>query len=393
MASSNLELIAAIKEVTYGVTPAVGNFNTIRYTSETLSGTPQTTASAEARTDRASAGTLLTGLEVGGDINFELSSSATSYKDFMLAAMMAPAWTAAATSASTFTINNTAKTITDTIPGVDLTTIFSVGDALVITVGLGAANLNKVVYVASRTATVVTYIGDLTNQTAVVGTISRPEYAEVGGGANTTKHSFSIEKKFQDLNNRALDYLGALVGGMNLNFEFGALATGSFTFNAQNWSVPTTPITNAPRVVNPADTDNPINASGDMAKIIIDGVDQDLCFQSLSIELQNNLTPQTCLGTISAKDFTPGAATINVNAALYLGDTSFQYIEKKITNTPISIFGAATNANGGVAFSMPAVLLNSPDPQSGGANQTITLNLTGTTKAPSTGNQFRLYWI
>ena len=393
MSSSNLELLAAIKETVYGVTPAVGDFSTIRYTSETLSGNPQTTASAEARTDRASAGTLLTGLEVTGDINFELSSSATSYKDFMLAAMMAPAWVAAVTSNSTFTIDNTLKTITDTIPGTDLTTLFSVGDALVITVGLGAVNLNKVVYVSAVTATDITYIGNLTDQTTIIGTIARPEYAEIGGGANTTKHSFSLEKKFQDLTLKAIDYLGALVGGMNLSFEYGALATGSFTFNAQSWAVPAVPITNPPRVVTPADTDGPLNASGDMAQIIIDGTNQDLCFQNISIELQNNLTPQTCLGLVSAKDFTPGAATINVNASLYLGDASFQYVSKKITNTPISIFGAATNADGGIAFSLPSVLLNSPDPQSGGANQTISLNLTGSTKAPATGSQFRLYWI
>ena len=40
MSSSNLELLAAIKETVYGVTPAVGDFSTIRYTSETLSGNP-----------------------------------------------------------------------------------------------------------------------------------------------------------------------------------------------------------------------------------------------------------------------------------------------------------------------------------------------------------------
>jgi len=47
--------------------------DTARFTSESLSGTPETQVSAELRTDRMSSGQVVTGLVVGGDINFELS--------------------------------------------------------------------------------------------------------------------------------------------------------------------------------------------------------------------------------------------------------------------------------------------------------------------------------
>ena len=73
MSSSNLVRLAFIPEVTYGVTPGAGNFTTARFTSEGLSGTPQTVESQQIRTDRMSSGQVVVGLEVGGEVPFELA--------------------------------------------------------------------------------------------------------------------------------------------------------------------------------------------------------------------------------------------------------------------------------------------------------------------------------
>jgi len=391
MSSSNLERIASIKEITLGVTP-VGPWSTIRYISETLNGAPTTVESQEARSDRGSGGVYLTGLEVTGGIEGELSGSDTSYKPFLLAGMMYPAWVASVTSTSNFTVDNTLKTIVDTVPGTDLTTIFAIGDAVILKTPF-VLNLNKVVFVSAITATQITYLGELVDETVVGAIVGKPEYAQIGGGAQTTKHSFTLEKNFLDLSAKAIDYLGTLVNGFTLNFEYGALAAISFDFVAQNWAVPTVPLTDPPTVVNPADTDIPINSSGDFGRIIIDGVDQDLCFQSLTIELTNNLTPQTCLSKLVAQDFTPGQATINITASLYLGNNSFQYIAKKLSNQPISIAGSASNLDGGIGFYMPKVILNTPDPQSSGPNTEILLSLTGQAIPSATENAMTLYWL
>jgi len=392
MSSSNLERLAYIKEITLGVTP-VGPFNTIRYISETLSGTPQTVESAEARSDRASGGTLLTGLTVEGNIEAEFSSSATSYKDFLLGGMMAASWIPEATSTSDFVVNNTTKTITDTVPGTDLTTIFKVNEPITLKTPF-VLNLNKTVLVTAVTPTVVTYVGELVDETVTAAVVSRAEYAETGGGAATTEHSFSIEKNFLDLTAKAIDYLGMMVNVIGLNFTYGELAALTLGYVGQNWQVPATPLTDPPTVVNPPDSDIPINSTGDLGVILIDGVAQDLCLQSLSVELNNNLTPQTCIGLLTAKDVIPGSCTITLNISLYLGDNSFQYVEKKLKNTPISIFAMAQNQDGGIGFYIPRVLLNFPDPASSGKDTQITLELTGTAAAPpAPQNQFRLYWI
>lgn len=66
MSSSNLVRVAFIEEVAYGVTPGAGNFETARFTSENLSGTPDTVESQQIRTDRMSSGQVVTGLQVAG---------------------------------------------------------------------------------------------------------------------------------------------------------------------------------------------------------------------------------------------------------------------------------------------------------------------------------------
>jgi hypothetical protein len=87
MSSSNLVSIAAIEEVDYGVTPPTGNFKTARFVMESLSGTPQTTQSAEIHADRMASGNVQTGLDVNGDIDMELSADPL-IKQFIQGAMM-----------------------------------------------------------------------------------------------------------------------------------------------------------------------------------------------------------------------------------------------------------------------------------------------------------------
>jgi len=54
MSSANLVRLTAIEETVYGETPVAGNFKTARFTSEALSGTPDTSESQSIRTDRLS---------------------------------------------------------------------------------------------------------------------------------------------------------------------------------------------------------------------------------------------------------------------------------------------------------------------------------------------------
>lgn len=85
MSESNQVRLRYIPEVTYDTTPIDGVWDTVRYTSETLSATPTTTTSAEVRADRMISDMPKVGMEVGGDVSFEFS--ATSFDDFIESAM------------------------------------------------------------------------------------------------------------------------------------------------------------------------------------------------------------------------------------------------------------------------------------------------------------------
>lgn len=63
-----------------------GSFKTARFTSEQYSGTPETTESAQIRTDRQSSGQIVTGLAVEGGHNFELAKE-QAIEDFLESAM------------------------------------------------------------------------------------------------------------------------------------------------------------------------------------------------------------------------------------------------------------------------------------------------------------------
>ena len=87
MSSSNEVDIIYVPETVYGETPTGVAYETVRKTSEGLSGTPEIVVSDEARKDRQSGGQTLVGVEVGGPIGYSLSAS-KCFDDFLEAGMM-----------------------------------------------------------------------------------------------------------------------------------------------------------------------------------------------------------------------------------------------------------------------------------------------------------------
>lgn len=84
-ASSNLARVRVIKEVSFGVTPAVGPSTDLRFTGESLQYTTQTDTSKEIRQDRQIADLVQLGADTAGDVQFEFSYG--TYDDFLAAAL------------------------------------------------------------------------------------------------------------------------------------------------------------------------------------------------------------------------------------------------------------------------------------------------------------------
>lgn len=89
MSEANRVALRIAPETVYNTLAATG-WKALRYTSETLGAEPQTTISDEIRSDRMVADLINTSLNVGGDINVELSYS--SFDDLIEAALLGT-WT------------------------------------------------------------------------------------------------------------------------------------------------------------------------------------------------------------------------------------------------------------------------------------------------------------
>lgn len=385
MSSSNLVRLTFIEEATLGQTPVVGNFNTARFTSESLSGTPGTTESQQIRSDRMSSGQIVTSLAVGGEINFELAKE--SPLDILMSSAMMGAWSVVAPVAVDLDLDAVAKTITRASG--DFNADLDVGDIFTASAFTNAENntqyqvleiVSPLVIRCSMPAGVVTEVGTGTS-------FHRADRIAIG----TTKKSFSMEKAFLDLSNKALIYKGLLANSMSLKVAYGEIVNGSFGFvgtEYQSADAANEFITDG-RVISAPATTNSLNGSIDMPFISSSavGVLQDVgfCIQSLGLELSNNLTAQNCIGKVEAADFSAGTAQISIDMAAYLADSNWSLLQKKLSQAAFSMGFMLKNLDGWYGFYLPAIQVSFDDPSSGGANQEISLDMKGTAKVGPAG--------
>lgn len=396
MSSSNLVRIAFVPEDVYGETPDGVEWDTMRKVSESLSGTPTTTESEEARSDRQAGGQIQVGLELGGDITYEVAAS-QCYKDHILAGMKDEAWSVALeTPAEAFTVTVGPPAYINSTT-VDFTTLgIRPGDMV-------RLKANDPAFTGEQPMLYVTAIQP--NELSVIGrglvdgpmpattTIERPEFVQIG----QTDHSFSMEKNFLDLSDKTIMYRGMLVDGLSLAFTYGEISQGSFTYIGNGYDTPDVPETDND-VVIPATSEIPYNATSDIGLVLIDDeagnpVDANFCIQSLSVELANNHQAEECIGDLAPGAYSAGTASITVEMSGYLADENFHYVQKKIDQTPVEIAYYAENQDGGIAVHVFEAQLSFDDPASGGRDQIVTMDMSGTARySEQYGNSMRIYF-
>lgn len=366
-------------------TTGAGSFRTARFTSEQYSGTPETTESQQIRTDRQSSGQVVTGLTVDGGHNFELAKE-RAIEDFMESAMFS-AWQSFAVVNGNFSINMaTSKLVRAVGSFIDEGVV--AGDFLSLTNFADAGN-NRVVMVMAVTALEVTFAHPTGMVTAVAEAASyqKADKLEIG----KDKKSFTIEKTFLDLTDKALIYRGALVSQMDLSVEYGSLVSGVFQTQGNDYVAADTASEFASFGENFDDpaTTNTMNGSVDMPFLASDvtGVwAQDaFCLQNLNLSLNNNLTVQNCIGKAAPEDYSPGTAQVTVDLSSYLKDGNWGLLAKKLSQEAFGIGFQLNNVDGWYGFYIPAIQVSFDDPQSAGANQEISMDMSGTAKVPAGG--------
>jgi hypothetical protein len=385
MSSSNSVRVAFIDEALYGVTPAAGNFETARFTSESLSGSPQTTESAMIRTDRLSSGQVVTGLDVGGSLNVELAKEAQLEK-FMASAMMSN-WASTAPVAVALTIDTATKSITRASG--DFTADLHVGDMLKLTGFTNLVNNTVVMVTEIDSATVINFTSSATvvDEVGVGTSYQLADKISIG----SIKKSFSMEKAFLDVPNKGLIYRGMLASKMSFKVAYGSIITGEFGFMGNDYkavALAADMITNL-RTINPPATSNAMNGSIDMpflASSAVGTLDKvGFCVQEVGIELDNGLSAQNCIGTAAPAGYSAGQANIKINLSAYLSSANWDILSKKLTQESFAMGFVVKNGDGWYGFYLPAVQVTMDDPASGGQNQDVVLSMTGSAKVGSNG--------
>jgi len=396
MSSGNLVSVILVPETVYGIkdTPLSGvTAETARFTSESMSGTPTTTTSANIRTDRMSGGQVVTGLEVGGSLDFELAAG--TYFDNMFSAAMMSDWVAAQTLSTdvTLTPDPGDDQQADLIITGDFTTIgVAVNDVLQLVPATGSPVNVSVISVTSTTELVVaTKRGQAAISSAAMD-VSIPAHLVIGA----LQQSYTVGKSYLDVvHNGGTDihsqtYTGALVNGFTIDATYGAISTGSFELvgNGYELEAPSyeQQIVTAGGTVNPAGTEAPLNSSIDVPLVTADGLATEFCVESFQITFANNLNPTNCIGKASATSYTLGTADVQISSSIYLSDSSYDvWMEGKLTQTPVSMTFTMANADGGYAFHLAQIQLSFADPSSQGQDTQTMIEASGTGKVGANG--------
>ena len=398
MSSGNLVSVILVPETVYGIKdePLSGvTAETARFTSESLSGTPTTTTSAAIRTDRMSGGQYVTGLEVGGALDYELSAG--DYFDMMFEAAMMSDWIVAADLSTDVTLTpdpTDDQQATLVITG-DLSAIgdgVAVNDVLqLIPVAGSPINLSVISVESTTSCTVATKRGEL----AIGGdsmTVSIPAHLVIGAD----QKSFTVGKSYLDVTHdvtsdiHSQTYTGELVGGFTIDATYGSLTTGAFALMGNGYALDAPSyeqqIVTAGGTINPAGTEAPLNASIDVPVVTANGLATTFCIESFNIAFQNNLDPSNCIGKAAPTSYTLGTAELNVTSSIYLSDTSYDlWMENKLTQTPVSLTFEMVNASGGYSFHLAQVQLSFPDPSSDGQDTQTMIEGSGTGKVGANG--------
>lgn len=387
MGSSNLAKITVIEESTYGTVPASGAFDTVRYTSEGLSGSPQLTESQTIRTDRMSSGQVVVGLDVAGPINTELAKD--SVTDLFIKAAMKSSWQTSSAVTVDLTYDASAKTMTrasgswpsDIVGKVITTTGFASSSGV----------NNDDFFVSVRTsATVIVVIpkSDITyvNETGSGTTYEIADYINIG----SSTVSVDLQKEFTDLTTKAIIYKGCVVNEMTINATYGSICTANFGFmaNAQVLADSSGELITNSRTVNDPATSASMNGSIDMPVLGIEDssfVASGIVVESVNINLNNNNQPKNGIGEAAPLSYDAGTARIQVEMSAYLDDNAWALLGKRTNQTSFKVGFILENSGGLYAFYLPAVQVSFDDPQSGGIDQQIKLNLRGVAKVGSSG--------
>lgn len=194
------------------------------------------------------------------------------------------------------------------------------------------------------------------------------------------ERSFQFEAEFPNLGGGgATEYeyaLGNYCNSAAFNLPLTDKATVTYGFIGTDTQSPTTERkTGAVDALQPVAT-SAYNTSTDIARLRLQDIDEDglsTDFKTLSITINNNVSPEKVLGTLGAKYMNTGTFEVNIEAQMLF--TNSQVIQRIRDNETVTMDFAIRNEDGGIVVDIPAMTLGG-----GGReypeNETVLVNTT-----------------
>lgn len=198
--------------------------------------------------------------------------------------------------------------------------------------------------------------------------------------ASFLERSFQFEAAYPDLASVGVDEYeyskGNRANTMALSLPLADKSTVTFGFVGTDTDVPTvTRKTNAASAVDPLQT-TAFNTSSDIARLRLleDTTGLTTCFKDVTLTLNNNVTPEKCLGTLGAFALNSGIFQVDLEAQVLF--TNSEVVTAVRNNTTVTMDFIITNDNGAVAFDIPSMTIGGGDKELP-VNESVIINLSG----------------
>lgn len=196
------------------------------------------------------------------------------------------------------------------------------------------------------------------------------------------EQSYQFEAQYPDLGgagNDEFEYaIGNFANELALNFALNDKATATWGFigtDTEDIVVAGSRKSGAASAIAPLRT-TAINTAADIVSLTTDVVSlaSDVCFKSLTMTLNNNVSPENCLGTLGAVFVNSGLFEVNLEGQLLF--TNKEIASAVRNNTTVTFAAIFRNEDGAIAIDIPALTFGGGDKEFP-VDQSVLVNLTG----------------
>jgi len=371
--TSNRVALRYVMETVWGTTPASPAMQALRFTSESLNYNADFITSDEIRSDRMTADTIQVSSSGGGDISGELSYA--TYDDFIMSVMFSDWYTtgsveAAQTDISITKTGGTPNTWTiDSAALADFTdNNIVVGQLIEVTGFTTAGTFQAIVTTISTLSLGMQPLTDVASESAGDSvTVTPMDHIRNG----VVDKSMTIQKEYTDLTTpEFLNFAGSKIGSMSVELSTGSILTMGFSMLAKDAAMTETQFASATEPA--ANTNDVLNAVDNVAAVVFDGDPgaTAVCFNSLSIEMNNNLRGQEAVSSLALKGVVPSRISLTGNIELYF-ENSTEFDKFRAATAFSLTFKAVDTSSNYYVFHLPRVKYTNMEIAAGGLDQDV----------------------